>query len=437
MMTDQEITQEICVPTIGESIREATVSQWLAEAGQTLAEGDPMVELETDKVTMEIPAPQAGQLKAINKPAGETVAVGEVLGIFVARTGASAQAEPGTSTSSPPAAASPAQPPPPAQQLAEVIPMHSAGPSVRRTAEAQGISLSQVRGSGPRGRITLEDLARHASASSTESPPPETVPQGSSQQLPTQPPTQSHAQSPAPSALQPPAQREKRVKFSRLRQRIAERLLDAQRSAAILTTFNEADMSEVIALRTLYKESFRKQHGVGLGFMSFFTCACVHALKAFPMVNAELAGDELIYKYHYDIGVAVGTERGLVVPVVRDANARSFAEIEREIGRLATRAREGQLTLADLAGGTFTISNGGIYGSMMSTPILNLPQVAILGLHNIVQRPIARHNEVVIRPMMYLALSYDHRVIDGSEAVQFLTTIKRSIEEPARLMLDL
>jgi 2-oxoglutarate dehydrogenase E2 component (dihydrolipoamide succinyltransferase) len=311
------------------------------------------------------------------------------------------------------------------------------GPAARRIAEEQGVALDQVQGTGPRGQVTKADVQRAAAQ-------PKAAPAAPSAPAPGAPATSAPAPSaPAPTP-RPPARtagergvREERVKMTRLRQRIAERLVEAQQTAAILTTFNEVDMSATMALRARYKDAFQQKYGVAVGFMSFFTKACIEALRAFPAVNAEIQGDEIVYKRYYDIGVAVGTERGLVVPVVRDADQRSFIEIELEIAELARKAREGKLSMDDLTGGTFSISNGGIYGSMLSTPILNPPQVGILGMHNIVKRAMVVGDEVAVRPMMYLALSYDHRIIDGREAVQFLLRVKECVEDPARLLLEI
>ncbi|MCH8887530.1 MAG: 2-oxoglutarate dehydrogenase complex dihydrolipoyllysine-residue succinyltransferase [SAR324 cluster bacterium] len=295
------------------------------------------------------------------------------------------------------------------------------GPAARILAETHGVDLARVTGTGPRGNVTKEDVQAVVDQGGGKGPAPAAKPAAG-----------------APSAPQrAPGEREERVKMSRLRARIAERLVEVQHTAAILTTFNEVDMGEVMAVRGRYKEAFREKYGMPIGFMSFFTKACIEALKAFPAVNAELDGDEVVYKHYYDIGVAVGTERGLVVPVVRDADRRSFIEVELEIARLAGLARDNKLTMGDLTGGTFTISNGGIYGSMLSTPIINPPQVAILGMHNIVKRAVVVGDEIKVRPMMYLALSYDHRIIDGREAVQFLLRVKECIEDPARILLEI
>jgi 2-oxoglutarate dehydrogenase E2 component (dihydrolipoamide succinyltransferase) len=428
---------EIQVPQLGESITEATVSAWLKSAGDAVGEGDILVELETDKVMVEVPAVQAGVLTEVLKAEGEQVTIGEVLGKI--DTDASAQPKP--------EAERPAAPPAPAPEPAEVVgapappdvtaqplpgPAAAAGPAaagaantaltpaVQRMVEQNALNPARIPGTGRRGQVTkgdVVDFMERAAQRGGAAPAP--------------------AAPPASGAARAMGEREQRVPMSRLRQRIAERLVEAQRTAAILTTFNEVDMSAVMALRNKYKDSFREKYGIALGFMSFFSKAAIEALRAFPAVNAEIEGQEIVYKNYYDIGVAVGTEKGLVVPVVRDADALRFIEIEQEIARLAQRAREGKLGLEELTGGTFTISNGGIYGSMLSTPILNPPQSGILGLHNIVKRAVVRDDEVVVRPMMYLALSYDHRIIDGREAVQFLVKVKECIEDPARMLLEI
>jgi 2-oxoglutarate dehydrogenase E2 component (dihydrolipoamide succinyltransferase) len=411
---------EIRVPPMGESITEATVANWLKKPGEAVAEGDVLVELETDKVMVEVPASQAGVLAEVLKAAGETVKLGDLLGRIETdgTSKAAVPAQPSAQPSPQPAPAATPQPPAaPAPPRNETL-----GPAARRLVEEHQLDTTQIAGTGRRGHVTKEDVLRYM-----ERPPQAAAP------APLPPPA---AAKPVP-ALRVPGEREERVKMSRLRQRIAERLLQAQHNAAILTTFNEVDMSAVMEVRNRYKEAFRAKHGLSIGFMSFFTKACVSALKAFPVVNAEIAGDEIVYKHYYDIGVAVGTERGLVVPVVREADRKSFIEIELEIADLAKRAREGKLTLDELAGGTFSITNGGIYGSMMSTPILNPPQSGILGMHNIVKRAMVVNDQVAVRPMMYIALSYDHRLIDGREAVQFLVRVKECIEDPARLLLDI
>ncbi len=422
---------EIVVPEMGESISEATVSSWLKSQGDQVAVGEVLVELETDKVMVEVPASEGGILEEIRKADGETVTVGDILGLIqtdgagAGDGGSPAQAEARSELKAPAAPAQAAiagpavgvEPPAPRGGRSVAI-----APSARRLAEEHGVDLSQVEGSGPRGQITKEDVAGFVQRAATPRPAPG---RQAPEALPVAQARQARAVPVVPAGPpRPPDEREERVKMSRLRQRIAERLVQAQQTAAILPTFNEADMSAVMALRAKYKESFQKKYGMALGFMSFFTKSCVEALKAFPAVNAELSGDEIVYKYYYDVGVAVATERGLVVPVVRDADSKSFIAIELEIAELARKARENKLSLDELTGGTFTISNGGIYGSMLSTPILNPPQVGILGMHNFVKRAMVVGDEIVVRPMMYLALSYDHRIIDGREAVQFLVRVK-------------
>jgi len=416
---------EIRVPPLGESVVEASVGRWLKHEGERVAAGEPVVELETEKVSLEVAAPQAGVLQRIARHEGETVRPGDVLGLVaeVAEEVGAVAAGPQPAAGAPAAAA-----PPPAAALEGVVP--PSAPSARRMAAEAGIDLARLQGTGPGGRITAEDVR---AAITQAAPAPEVV-------APAPPPQPA----PSPPAVEQPelapargeTRREERVRMSRRRLTIARRLVEAQRTAAMLTTFNEIDMSAVMELRRRRRDSFRERHGVGLGLMSFFTKAVVSALKAFPQLNAELQGEELVLKYYYDIGIAVATDQGLVVPVVRDADRKSFAEIEREIEDLATRARENRLTLQDLQGGTFTITNGGVFGSLMSTPILNYPQVGILGMHRIQERPVVVNGEIVIRPMMYVALSYDHRVVDGREAVLFLVRVKELIEDPELLLLE-
>ncbi len=395
---------QVKVPELGESITEAIIATWLRSVGDYVNADDPIVELETDKITVEVPAPAAGVLVERMGDEGATVNVGTLIATIDADAAAPATATAPAATA--PAATAPSEAPRASNGASAVM------PAARAEAQRRGVDPATVEGSGRGGRVLKEDVMR---APTTPAAPTTT---------------------PSPSATVTAGAREERVRMTPLRKRIAERLVGAQQEAAILTTFNECDMSEVMALRKAYKDQFLEKHGVKLGFMSFFVKAVVKALQSCPAVNAEIDGDELIYKDHYDIGVAVGGGKGLVVPVVRDADARSFADIEREIGRLAGLATKNKLTIADLTGGTFTISNGGIYGSMLSTPILNPPQSGILGLHNIVERPVAVRGNVEIRPIMYLALSYDHRIVDGREAVQFLVDIKTSIEDPRRLMLE-
>jgi len=396
---------EIKVPTLGESIVEATVGAWHKHEGDPVTAGEVLVELETDKVTVEVTASGSGVLSRILKPDGATVTIGELLGVI-------------------------------AEKVEEpAMPLHdgagarvTATPVARRLAETHGVDIAAIPGSGPGGRVTKDDVIRHG-AGSPAPLPTETVPA-----VTPHTPALTPATQPAP--VLDDGRREERIRMTRRRQTIAARLVEAQRTAAMLTTFNEIDMSAVIDLRKRHRESFRERHGVGLGFMSFFTRAVIGALKAFPLLNAEIRGDEIIVKHYYDIGIAVSTDEGLVVPVLRNADRLSFAEIERGIEELARRARESKLTIADLQGGTFTITNGGIFGSLMSTPILNAPQVGILGMHKIQERPVALNGQVVIRPMMYVALSYDHRIIDGREAVSFLVRVKELVEDPERLLLE-
>ena len=469
---------EIKVPPLGESLVDAVVGQWLKSEGEEISRGETILELETDKVNLEVAAEDDGVLGTISKQEGETVTVGEVLGTLEAGTGnapngatddapdgvvaptanATAASIPEAekvadlpASPEPPAATRPAPAPAPAaESVAPAAPDAGtaddagggrAAPAVRRMAEEHAIDLAAVHGSGPGGRITRDDLLAHVAKQRAAPAGPAPAPVAS----PAPAPASSNAPAPAsPDAPSPaPAtpsvgdpEREERVRLSRRRQTIAVRLVEAQQTAAILTTFNEVDLTAVMEVRSRRKDAFKERHGVGLGFMSFFTKAAIGALKAFPQVNAELQGNELVLKKYYDIGVAVGVEEGLVVPVVRDADRKSFAQIEREIVELAGKARENKLSLAELQGGTFTLTNGGIFGSLLSTPILNTPQVGILGMHTIQQRPVARDGQVVIRPMMYVALSYDHRVVDGREAVQFLVKIKELIEDPESLLLE-
>ncbi len=410
---------EIRVPTLGESVTEATIGRWFKKAGDAVTVDEPLVELETDKVTIEVPSPSAGTLGDIVAKDGETVAVGALLG-QINDGAAAAAAKPAATAKS----ASPAPPPQPAAPAAEKAPPADAAlaPSVRKLAAENGIDATTVPGSGKDGRVTKGDMLA-AIEKAASAPTPVNQPAAA---------VQVRAPSPADDAA-----REERVKMTRLRQTIARRLKDVQNTAAMLTTFNEVDMSHIMAMRAQYKDVFEKKHEVKLGFMGFFTKACVQALKDIPAANAEIDGSDIIYKNYYHIGVAVGTDKGLVVPVVRDCDQKSIAEVEKSIGDFGRRARDGQLKIDEMQGGTFTITNGGIYGSLMSTPILNAPQSAILGMHKIQDRPVAVGGKIEIRPMMYLALSYDHRVIDGKEAVTFLVRVKESLEDPARLVLDL
>lgn len=408
---------EIRVPTLGESVTEATIGRWFKKAGESVAVDEPLVELETDKVTIEVPSPSAGTLGEIIAKDGETVAVGALLGQI--NDGAAAAAKPAAAPAKPAAAPAAAAPAAAAKAPPSDAPL---APSVRKLSAETGIDASTVPGSGKDGRVTKGDMLA-AIERAASAPTPVNQPAAS---------VQVRAPSPADDAA-----REERVKMTRLRQTIARRLKDVQNTAAMLTTFNEVDMTNVMALRAHYKDAFEKKHGAKLGFMGFFTKAVVQALKDIPAVNAEIDGTDLIYKNYYHIGVAVGTDKGLVVPVVRDCDHKSIADIEKGIADFGRRARDGQLKIDEMQGGTFTITNGGIYGSLMSTPILNAPQSGILGMHKIQERPMVVGGKIEVRPMMYLALSYDHRVIDGKEAVTFLVRVKESLEDPARLVLDL
>jgi 2-oxoglutarate dehydrogenase E2 component (dihydrolipoamide succinyltransferase) len=400
-------------------VTEATIGRWFKKAGDAVAVDEPLVELETDKVTIEVPAPSAGVLGEIAAKDGETVAVGALLGQI---TEGAAGAKPAAAPAAAPAkAAAPAPAPAPAAPKAAPADAPLA-PSVRKLSAESGVDAATVPGSGKDGRVTKGDMLA-AIERAASAPTPVNQPAAA---------MQVRAPSPADDAA-----REERVKMTRLRQTIARRLKDVQNTAAMLTTFNEVDMSHVMALRSQYKDVFEKKHGAKLGFMGFFTKAVVQGLKDIPAVNAEIDGTDLIYKNYYHIGVAVGTDKGLVVPVVRDCDHKSIADIEKGIADFGRRARDGQLKIDEMQGGTFTITNGGIYGSLMSTPILNAPQSAILGMHKIQERPIVVAGKIEVRPMMYLALSYDHRVIDGKEAVTFLVRVKESLEDPARLVLDL
>jgi 2-oxoglutarate dehydrogenase E2 component (dihydrolipoamide succinyltransferase) len=407
---------DILTPTLGESVSEATVARWTKKPGDAVKKDEVLVELETDKVSLEVSAPADGVLQDIAAAEGVTVTPGQVLGVVTAGGAGAAKpaAAPAPKAEAPkpaPAAAAPA--PAPAPAAAAPAPAQPLAPSVQRIATETGLDTSKVAGTGKDGRITKGD----ALAALEERTAPA-------------------AQAPVAAGPRPVHEREERVKMTRLRQTVARRLKEAQNTAAMLTTFNEVDMTAVMALRNQYKDQFEKRHGVKMGFMGFFVKAVIAALKDVPAINAEIDGDVLVYKNHYDIGVAVGTDKGLVVPVIRDADAMSLSDIEKAIAAYGKKAREGGLAIDDLQGGTFTISNGGVYGSLMSTPILNAPQSGILGMHAIKERPMAVNGQVVIRPMMYLAVSYDHRIVDGKEAVTFLVRVKEAIEDPQRLLLD-
>jgi len=442
---------EIRVPTLGESVTEATISQWFKKAGEPVKADEPLVELETDKVTVEVPAPAAGVISEVLAKEGETVNVGALLGSITAGEGAPANgasaAEPksqaaaptgsggqqaaaassnagygasaGAAEGGPVQASQPATAGAAAQRTAPVDAPLS--PAVRRLAEETGVDPASLKGTGKDGRVTKGDMLEARNGGGAPA---------------------AYAPAPQPAAPRAPsgpddASREERVRMSKLRQTIARRLKEAQNTAAMLTTFNDVDMSAVMDLRKSYKDVFEKKHGAKLGFMGFFVKACIQALKDVPAVNAEIDGQDLVYKNYYHLGIAVGTDKGLVVPVVRDADQLSIAGVEKKIADFGRRARDGQLKIDEMQGGTFTITNGGIYGSLMSTPILNAPQSGILGMHRIEERPVVKNGAVVVRPMMYLALSYDHRVVDGKEAVTFLVRVKEAIEDPQRLVLDL
>ncbi|MEN3951897.1 2-oxoglutarate dehydrogenase complex dihydrolipoyllysine-residue succinyltransferase [Iodidimonas sp. SYSU 1G8] len=433
------MSTDIVVPTLGESITEATVAKWYKKPGDAVAQDEPLVELETDKVAVEVNAPAAGVLGEIQVAEGDTVQVGAVIGSIGASEGKpaakaeakpeskpapKAEAKPAPAAKAPAEPAPSAMPEPPAEEhdpemrAREAVSM---APAAARLVEESKLDPNAIEGTGRGGRITKGDVLK-----ALETPK-------------AAPAAQAPAAQPAKPAAPPrePGEREERVQMSRLRRTIAARLKEAQNTAAMLTTFNELDMTALIQVRNQYRDLFEKKHGVRLGFMSFFAKACVMALKEIPSVNAEVDGDSIIYKNHYDVGVAVSAPQGLVVPVIRDVDEKSLAGIEKAIGEAAVKARDGKLALADLQGGTFTISNGGVFGSLMSTPILNPPQSGILGMHKVQDRPVVVDGQIVVRPMMYLALSYDHRIVDGREAVTFLVRVKECLEDPHRLLLDL
>ena len=391
------MAKDLVVQTLGESVTEATVSKWLKQVGDSVKADEPVVELETDKVSVSVPSPETGVLSEIKIQAGKTVNVGTVLGSIGAGSAAVAKKEAVKTT----------EPLKPKIVESSINKKEILSPAVKRIVEEKRIDISTISGSGRDGRILKGDLLESMGLPST------------------------------PSSARLTKGDEERVKMTRLRSTIAKRLKEAQNNAAMLTTFNEIDMSRIIEMRAEYKDGFQKRYGVKLGFMSFFVRSCVEALKAFPIINAEIQQDEIVYKNYYNIGVAVGTEKGLVVPVVRDADELSFADIEKQIIALGEKAKTGQLSIEELQGGTFTITNGGIYGSMLSTPILNPPQSGVLGMHNIVQRAVVVDGKVEVRPIMYLALSYDHRIIDGKDAVSFLVRVKEYLEDPRRLFLNL
>ncbi len=426
---------DIKVPTLGESVTEATLAKWFKKAGEAVAVDEPLCELETDKVTVEVSAPASGVLAELAVEEGATVAVGTVIGRLneggaAAKAPAPAKAAPAAAPAAPKAEAKAPPKPAPASSGPAMPPSPAAGKMMKE----KGLAESDVAGSGRRGQVLKEDVLT-AEARPKAEPAPAAAASTTVAYAPSVPAV-------APQQMRLPSgpndeAREERVRMTRLRQTIARRLKDAQNTAAMLTTFNDVDMSAVMAMRSQYKELFEKRHGVKLGFMSFFVKACIQALKEIPAVNAEIDGADVIYKNYYHIGVAVGTEKGLVVPVVREADRMNLAEIEAKISEFGRRARDGKLSIDEMQGGTFTISNGGVYGSLMSTPILNAPQSGILGMHKIEDRAVVRNGQIVIRPMMYLALSYDHRVVDGREAVTFLVRVKECLEDPQRFVLEL
>ena len=422
---------QIMVPALGESVSEATVLKWFKNVGEAVEVDEPLVELETDKVTVEVPAPAAGVLMAIDATGGAEVAVGAILGsLEEGGTASAAPAAPAESRAGAAPAAEPAPAPQPKSELAPAASDAKLSPAVRKLVDDNNLDASAIPATGKKGQLTKADVeafltkGRAAPAAPAPAPRP----------MPAPPITGMVPADELPPRPEDP--REEVVKMSRLRQRIAQRLKEAQNTAAILTTYNEVDMTTLMELRSEYRDSFEKKHGVRLGFLSFFVKASILALQELPAVNAEVYGDQIVYKNYYDIGVAVGTPQGLVVPVLRNADQMTFAEIERTIGDFGRRARDGKLTVAEMTGGTFTISNGGVYGSLMSMPILNPPQSAILGMHKIQKRPMVIGDEIKIRNMMYLALSYDHRIVDGREAVTFLVRLKECIEDPQRLLID-
>ena len=430
---------EIKVPALGESVTEATVGKWLKQPGEAVAADEPLVELETDKVAVEVPAPAAGVLGDILVAAGATVAVGAVLGSIKEGAGTAATAKPAATAAATPAPApgsggaadakqKPAQPAAAAANGGAMPP----APSARKILEEKGVAAADVAGSGRRGQVLKEDALAAQARPAAPAAPPSSAPVAY-----TPPPAPMPAAGMRAPSAPNDAAREERIKMTRLRQTIARRLKDAQNTAAMLTTFNDVDMSAVMKMRAEYKDLFEKRHGVRLGFMGFFVKACITALREIPAVNAEIDGGDLIYKNYYHVGVAVGTDKGLVVPVVREADRLNLAEVEARINDFGRRARDGKLGIEEMQGGTFTITNGGVYGSLMSTPILNAPQSGILGMHRIEERPVVRGGQVVVRPMMYLALSYDHRIVDGKEAVTFLVRVKECLEDPQRFILEL
>jgi 2-oxoglutarate dehydrogenase E2 component (dihydrolipoamide succinyltransferase) len=432
-----EMTIEITVPVLGESVTEATVGQWFKKPGDAVSADEPIVELETDKVTVEVPAPAAGVLADIKVAQGSTVAIGAVLGSIAESAGA-APARPTVAArpANAPAKAPTARPAPAPATPAPAQPSDGKGhmppaPAARKMMEERGLTDAEVQGSGRRGQVLKEDVIAAASASRPAAPPSEAVAYAAPMATAPVPVTQMRAPSIANDAA-----REERMRMTRLRQTIARRLKDAQNTAAMLTTFNDVDMSAIMKLRNEYKDLFEKRHHVKLGFMGFFVKACIQALREVPAVNAEIDGQDIIYKNYYHIGVAVSTDRGLVVPVVREADRMSLAEIEMAIADFGRRAREGKLSIEEMQGGTFSVTNGGVFGSLLSTPILNAPQSGILGMHRIEERAVVKNGQIVARPMMNLALTYDHRIVDGREAVTFLVRVKECLEDPQRFLLE-
>jgi 2-oxoglutarate dehydrogenase E2 component (dihydrolipoamide succinyltransferase) len=428
---------KIVVPSLGESVVEATVARWLKKEGDRVEPGEPLVELETDKVNLEVGAEKSGVLSRIQRKEGEDVKIGDELGVISDASESEAQPAPAKNASLENVSsekAAPAKAPEPKEPSAKPADKAKATPSARRLAQEQNIDLNQITGSGSGNQITLQDVQsfvdrqqQQQTKIGTSTPSPAAEP----------PPVPKPQRQPADSEIATENRREERMRLTRRRRTIAKRLVEAQHNAAMLTTYNEVDLGPVMDLRKRHKESFQKKHGVGLGIVSFFVKASVAALKDFPQINSELLEDELLMKYYYDIGIAIGAEEGLVVPVLRDADRLTFAQIEQGIRGFVDKSSQGTLSLEDLRGGTFTITNGGVYGSLMSTPILNPPQVAILGLHKIEERPVAVNGQIAIRPMMYVALSYDHRVVDGRESVQFLARIKAFIEDPSSMLLEI
>ena len=411
----------IVVPEVGESVVDARVAKWLRKEGDAVAAGEPLVELETDKIDVEVSAPHAGVLSRIDRKDGEDVKVGEVLGVLE-----DAGKDAGKDAAAPPPAPARSAAPAPPAKAEPAARGAKATPAAKKAAAANEVDIATVRGSGESGRVMRRDVEQAASAPAPSTPPPP-APLARPQPVPPISEIRQHPEG---------DRTEERVRMSKRRATIARRLVEAQSTAAMLTTFNEVDMSAVMALRERHKQTFKDRHGVGLGIASFFVKASIGALRSFPRVNAEIQGDEMVLKHYFDIGVAVGASEGLVVPVLRDADKMTFATIEKQIREFAKRAEDGTLSRADLKGGTFTITNGGVFGSLLSTPILNPPQVGILGLHKIQDRPIAVNGQVVVRPMMYVALTYDHRIIDGAEAVRFLVKVKELVEDPGAMLLD-